>query len=471
MAELQLALKYKPVLWRPLQVLDSVTKWTFLVVLPTLFIWLMYCLLLLPELAPWRYSQFIAVPWGVLCGYVALIFAGLVITGPFRNRRLEVSQTGLVLPFTEAMKNGFRSSVLWSDIKSVSVTTNDLNTAGNLLFMLDSGKHLSLKIEGFKPAALEQLLLAIELWGMSTIRTPELIDFQTRVHNATKGLQQNSYTEMWEEELARRFSATAFIPLEPGKTLQKGKLKVVRQLAFGGLSALYLVHENDTELSVIKEAVVPNYADENARREAEKILAREAQMLTRLDHPNLVKVKDYFVEAGRNYLLLEYIAGQDLRQLVRQTGPQDPNKVIEWCTQLADVLDYLHSLQPPIIHRDMTPDNVVLKIDGSVTLIDFGSANEFVGTSTGTIVGKQAYMAPEQLRGKSTHQTDLYALGATMFFLLTGRDPVPLSVSSPLQVVPSTPERVDAIVRHATAYESKDRIQNAAEFKEQLQDA
>ncbi len=152
--------------------------------------------------------------------------------------------------------------------------------------------------------------------------------------------------------------------------------------------------------------------------------------LLKISHPNIVKVLDYFIEQDRNYLMLEYVNGQDLRQLVKQNGPQKESTVINWALQMVSILKYLHEQDPPLIHRDFTPDNIVLCDDGSIVVIDFGAANEFIGNATGTFVGKHAFIAPEQFRGKAVVQSDIYALGCTLYFLLTGQEPEALSIKS-----------------------------------------
>jgi serine/threonine-protein kinase len=154
---------------------------------------------------------------------------------------------------------------------------------------------------------------------------------------------------------------------------------------------------------------------------------REAAILTRLAHPQIVKVRDHFVEKGRSYMVMEHIAGQNLRKLVLQHGFCDEPFAVEIGIQLAEVLAYLHGQSPAVVHRDVTPDNIIW--NGSTRrlhLVDFGAANIFVGKGTGTLIGKRSYMAPEQFRGKAEPASDVYALGASMYFLLTGRDPLPL---------------------------------------------
>ncbi len=108
------------------------------------------------------------------------------------------------------------------------------------------------------------------------------------------------------------------MPLEPGQKLQGTRIEIVRQLAFGGLSAIYLAQMNKTDLVVLKEAVVHAKADPETRKQAEQHLEREAKILSTLVHPNIARVLDHFVEDDRHYLILEYVSGQDLRQFVKQ---------------------------------------------------------------------------------------------------------------------------------------------------------
>jgi len=178
-------------------------------------------------------------------------------------------------------------------------------------------------------------------------------------------------------------------------------------------------------------------------------------------------VYDHFAEEGRNYLILEYLRGQDLRQFVKQNGAQPEHLVVNWACQIASILSYLHSQNPPIIHRDLTPDNLVRKDDDSVVLIDFGAANEFVGTATGTLVGKQAYIAPEQLRGKACMASDIYALGGTIYYLVTGKDPEALSESKLSEVLSISPE-LDEIVAACTQLEPEDRKLTAEDLVAKL---
>jgi serine/threonine-protein kinase len=130
---------------------------------------------------------------------------------------------------------------------------------------------------------------------------------------------------------------------------------------------------------------------------------------------------------------------------------------------MCDILQYLHSQTPPIVHQDFTPDNLLVSENGKLKLIDFMVAKqESVDTSTSTVVGKHHYMPPEQFRGKSTTQSDIYALGATLYFMLTGQDPEPMSQ---LHVSGS----LDPIISRATALDTAQRYASAQEVKADLQ--
>jgi tRNA A-37 threonylcarbamoyl transferase component Bud32 len=354
----------------------------------------------------------------------------------------------------------FKRERLWSDLTQAKLFSNAETNSQVMLLEFKSGGSLQLDMKNVSKPEQEQLMLATEVWGKNCERNAPLIAYQNRLQNENRGVDHLSYTQMWEEELSRRFSATSFIPLQPDHQLQDGRMKIVRQLAFGGLSAIYLAQQNEKDLVVVKEAVVPPSAELNAKLKAAELFEREARLLVKLNHPNIAKVYDHFAENGRNYLVLEYVRGQDLRQFVKQNGAQPEELVLNWSLQIASILDYLHAQTPSIIHRDLTPDNLVRQDDEKIVLIDFGAANEFVGTATGTLVGKQAYISPEQLRGKATISSDIYALGGTMYYLLTGKDPEALTSSRPMEVK-TVSQEIDDLIASCTELEESDRSPSA----------
>lgn len=424
---------------------------------------------------------FLAAPWGPAYavanpGIGATLF--LVLVGCFfggvlvklakgsTSDDLLINRDGLYLPILVALLNKTKVWQSWIGVTAATITKGE-GVERNLLLQTSAGSNINIPLAGMEQQAVEQLLLSIELWGTGCERDQSLFDYQAELHNQSKGLSKLSYTDMWNEELGRRFSSTTFVPLEPESKLQNGRLKVLRQLAFGGLSAIYLVQDGQKDLCVLKEAVVPESMEITNREAAEKSLRREATILSQLRHPHIISVLDNFNEAGHHYLLLQHVVGQDLRQLVRQNGPQPEAKVLDWAVQILSALEYLHTYEPPIIHRDLTPENIVLRNDGTIVIIDFGASNQFLGTMTGTIIGKQAYMAPEQLQGKATTQSDIYAFGGTLHFLLTGKDPIPLSESHPSQQVTASAE-LDALIGKCTALDLDKRYQSAVKVKTDL---
>lgn len=467
MADLQVTIKYKYLPARLLFILmmASLPLWEFGA--PIMFGYIIGEIIRQPGSIPFK-TVLLICP-----ALLAAIVVGIGLTACGEDNRIYLSKDGISFPLFMLPGLGFRRARNWSELKEANIVTstamNGKEKAVLFLTFRDSSI-VKLNMACLAPTDIEQLLLSAELWGTECKRSQELIEYQHRIQNQGKGDSQDKpgYTQMWEEELSRRFQATSFIPLEPNKTLRAGKLKIIRQLAFGGLSAIYLAQENNTELVVIKEAVVPQGADPSVKAEAEKHLLREAQILSKLNHPRIARVMDHFTEDARHYLKLEYINGQDLRQYVKQNGPVDEDTAADWGLQMLDALATLHAHEPPIIHRDLTPENLVRCKEG-IKVIDFGAANQFVGSATGTIVGKQAYMPPEQLRGKASLESDIYAWAGTMHFLLTGKDPLPLSIAHPKAENPSISDGMDLLIAKCSEFEPEDRYRSALEVAEALE--
>jgi tRNA A-37 threonylcarbamoyl transferase component Bud32 len=358
-------------------------------------------------------------------------------------------------PWTEMQELRFAKGVAGSG-KYYSSEEPDL-----MIVPFIDGGTLALELAAFKREDLQNFILAVQSYVPNLPISPPLSEVRLGITADSTAQKALSFTQIWEDDMSSRFGSTVFVPLEPGQKLQNGALEILGQIAFGGLSAIYLAKNKSSQLCVIKEAVIPASADEEARQKAMELFQRESQILMALKHPRIAKVNDYFVEAGRHYMVLEHIDGKDLRKYVKEKGPQSETMVLRWTAEIADILAYLHKLDPPIVHRDLTPDNLVLVADGSVTLIDFGAANEFLGTATGTLVGKQSYISPEQFRGKANPKSDLYSLGATMFYLLTGQDPEALSQSHPKQSDASLSDEVESLVAELTALDTSKRIESA----------
>ena len=139
--------------------------------------------------------------------------------------------------------------------------------------------------------------------------------------------------------------------------------------------------------------------------------------------------------------------------------------LVQLALQMCDVLKHLHGLSPPIIHRDFTPDNLILNPVTGIKLIDFNVAQQYESSATRTVVGKHSYLPPEQFRGRACPQSDLYAMGATLYFLLTGHEPEPITVAHPSAILPVISPELDAIVAKCTAQELSERYKSAEEIE------
>jgi serine/threonine protein kinase len=217
-------------------------------------------------------------------------------------------------------------------------------------------------------------------------------------------------------------------------------------------------------LVAIKEFILPVFPDPRVRLSAAQRFQAEAEIISRISHPQIVRFLDLFIEDHRAYLVLERVTGRNLKQIVETDGPIDEATVIQLAVQMCDILSYLHGQNPPIAHRDFTPDNVMLADDGLIKLIDFSVAQASISNVTGSVVGKPEYIAPEQFRGKPTPLSDIYSLGGTLYFLLTGNHPQAISVSKP---VTASPELANVIAR-ATALDAAARYKTPEEMKQAL---
>ncbi|MBW4492598.1 MAG: protein kinase [Oscillatoria princeps RMCB-10] len=252
---------------------------------------------------------------------------------------------------------------------------------------------------------------------------------------------------------------------------------VLRTLGKGGMGTTYLAIQPagygvTPQLLVLKEM----NADMAKIAKARELFEREARTLQSLCHPGIPRFFDFFVEGHKKYLAMELIHGQDLEKLVFQTGPAVPARAIEWMIQTCDVLDYLHSQDPPIVHRDIKPANLMVRhLDGRVVVLDFGAVKE-IGTPQGTRIGAPDYSAPEQSRGQPLIQSDLYALGPTLIFLLTGRSPHSFfhrrgqHYRFNLETIPTIAPDLRAVIDRVTETKPGDRYQTASELARALAD-
>src|SRR5918911_4837530 len=268
-------------------------------------------------------------------------------------------------------------------------------------------------------------------------------------------------------------------------TLLQNRYLVVSQIGQGGMGAVYIATDQRFGSTV---ALKETFFDDPSLRKA---FEREARLLNHLRHPALPRVSDHFMEEEGQFLVMEYIAGDDLAEKLKERGGAFPlSEVLNWADQLLDALDYLHTQEPTVIHRDIKPQNLKLTARDQVVLLDFGLAKgtplQTRVTQTGSLFGYSFNYAPiEQMQGTGTDpRSDLYSLGATLYHLLTGATPPdaltramatvdghadPLSPAHEIhaQVTPS----VGLALARAMAQSAAQRFQSAAEMREALASA
>ena len=255
--------------------------------------------------------------------------------------------------------------------------------------------------------------------------------------------------------------------LEIGSVID-GKYKILNKVGQGGMSVVYLaMNERANKQWAIKEIRkdgVSNY------EVVKQNLIAETDILKRLDHPNLPSIIDVIDCEDTFLIVMDYIEGRPLSDALKNEGAQSQEKVIEWAKQICDVLGYLHSRKPPIIYRDMKPSNVMLKPDGNIMIIDFGTAREYKTASIAdtTCLGTQGYAAPEQFggQGQTDGRTDIYCLGATLYHLVTGHNPClpPYEMYPIRQWNPNLSSGLEEIIWKCTQKNPNDRYQSCAEL-------
>lgn len=257
-------------------------------------------------------------------------------------------------------------------------------------------------------------------------------------------------------------------------SLVDGKYKILSEIGHGGMSVVYMaINEKANKTWAIKEVRKDGRMDFNIVRQG---LMAEIDTLKRLKHPYLPSIIDVIEDDETFIIVMDYVEGRSLDKILEEHGVQQESVVVEWAKQLCDVLGYLHSRTPAIIYRDMKPANVMLKPDGTVTLIDFGTAKNYeinYGETTG--IGTIGYAAPEQYigsgLGRTDARTDIYCLGMTLYHLLTGQDPCRnlISDTSIRAVNPALSRGLDSIIRKCTAHQPEDRYQSCEELMYDLE--
>lgn len=251
-------------------------------------------------------------------------------------------------------------------------------------------------------------------------------------------------------------------------SLVDGKYKILNKVGQGGMSVVYLaMNEKANKQWAVKEVRKDGIKDFEVVKQG---LIVETDILKKLNHPNLPSIIDVIDNDESFIIIMDYIQGNSLNKALEEYGAQPQENVIEWAKQLCDVLGYLHTRTPAIIYRDMKPANVMLKPDGNVTLIDFGTAREFKEKNLAdtTCLGTVGYAAPEQFggMGQTDARTDIYCLGATLYHLVTGMNPCepPYEIKPIREINPALSGGLERIILKCTQRDPNDRYQSAAEL-------
>lgn len=276
--------------------------------------------------------------------------------------------------------------------------------------------------------------------------------------------------------------------LSNGETL-RDRYTVRELIGQGGTGNIYLAEDTRLQgrLCALKEVEHNQALPTEVLAQAREQFFREASVLARLDHPNLPKVSDFFSLGARDYLVMDYVPGKDLRQLMQEARRNNtflPEKdILNWAVQIADALDYLHHQEPPIVHRDIKPSNIKLTPSGLVKLVDFGLVKIMApGEVTITVIqgqGTALYTPLEQYGGDDTHtdaKADIFSFGATLYHLLTNEPPAEArkrflnsrSLTLPIDINPRLSPGVEKAVLWAMSLHPDDRPADVAAFRDAL---
>ena len=277
--------------------------------------------------------------------------------------------------------------------------------------------------------------------------------------------------------------------LSPG-TILRERYKISELVGRGGMGATYRAEDLRLEgrFCAVKEALPDPDASPEELEQTREQFYQEASTLGRLDHPNLPKVSDYFTENDRDYLVMDYVPGHDLREMLASAlsegHPLSERKVLTWADQLCSALTYMHDQDPPVLHRDIKPSNIKITPAGNVKLVDFGLVKVLVPDDQRTITvvqgrGTVQYTPLEQYGGDTGYtgvRSDIYSLGATLYHVLTGQPPLdakarflkPNSLPSPRSLNSSISPQTERAVLWSLAMHPDDRPASVAELRAEL---
>lgn len=279
-------------------------------------------------------------------------------------------------------------------------------------------------------------------------------------------------------------------PLENG-TILRNRYRLTNIVGQGGMGSVYRAEDTRLpgRLCAIKEVQPDPNASFEDKKQMQAQFLQEASILAQLDHPNLPKVSDFFADNGREYLVMDFVPGQDLKEILAESRGNgrllSVQTVLEWAGQIMDALAYLHRQDPPVVHRDIKPANIKLTPDGRIKLVDFGLVKLMAPDDSRTITvvqgrGTALYTPLEQYGGDSSHtdaRTDIYALGATFYQLLSDVPPPdaryrflnPSALRPIHRINPQVPAHVSDAIMWAMEMHPDERPSSITEFRQVLE--
>ena len=416
-----------------------------------------------------------------LCVAMAILF--LTAVRVFRLRFIKNGQTTARIDHNSIIisKNWlniffYETTIKWYELALVSIRTNNVDGKMEelLSFATTTGKKIELDAGCLQDARLRANLIAlIKRYAPSALSNE--LEEKNYLH------ESSTYTDIWMDTLHQKHNRQRNGELGSGEALSNERFLVVKKLGSGGQGTAYLATvqyicdkvlnegaNSDVEMVVLKEFILPGFENPALLSEIVARIQHEALLLKSLNHRQIVRVVDAFIEDLRGYLVIEHVEGTSLREFVLQKGPLKEPVAIELAGQMCAILEYLHGHAPQVVHRDFTPDNLIIDEKGMLKLIDFNLAKVPNLTDTALCVGKPSYMAPEQVRGRPEPASDFYSMGALLHFLLTGVDPEPLSICSPKQINPEISASLNNLIERLTCQETDMRINTASQVRKML---
>jgi serine/threonine protein kinase len=269
----------------------------------------------------------------------------------------------------------------------------------------------------------------------------------------------------------------------------RNRYKIIDRIGQGGMGNIYLAEDLrlDGRLCALKEVEYDRKTPQNLLKEAREQFRKEATVLARLDHPNLPKVSDFFSIGQKDFLIMDYIPGKDLRTMMQESRQRkqflDEKEVLNWAFQIMDALIFLHKQSPPLVHRDIKPSNLKITPDGLIKLVDFGLVKALAPEEvTVTVIqgrGTAMYTPLEQYGDDSRHtdaRSDIYSLGATIYHLLTNQSPAdarqqfldPDSLIPPRKINPSLSVQTEKAILWAMSLHPDERPDSVITLRDVL---